>query len=266
MSIEKSQGVVVVTGGAGEGVGFGISRAVAEYGWTVLIVDRDAVAAENAVAALRAEGLDAVSHAIDIADPASVEALFATIVPQHGPLRGLVHSAGVGLVKRLADVTLAEWDAVMQIDLRAAFLCAKAAIPLLAHNGGGAIVNIGSVQSLGPHIGYSTYAAAKAGLVGLTRGIAADYGSSHIRCSIIHPGLVDSPQTRATVSAWGDGESWIDNYVHTRQMIPRIIGSAEIGAAAVFLLSDAGRSITAAEITIDAGSSRMAWDTTGDRL
>ena len=256
-----SRGVVVVTGGAGDGIGQGVSRAVAEAGWTALIGDLDVAAAQRVSADLRAEGLDAVGAPLDVADERSVDELFGRKVPSlGGPLRGLVNNAGVGLVKPLGDVSATEWDELHGIDLRGAFLCARAAIPLLASAGGGSIVNIGSVQALGPHVGYSSYAAAKGGLVGLTRGIAADYGWEHIRCSIIHPGLVDSPQNREIFASWGDADQFIKDYVGTRQMIPRLITPEEIGDLAAFLLSDASRSITAAEITIDAGSSRMAFD------
>jgi NAD(P)-dependent dehydrogenase (short-subunit alcohol dehydrogenase family) len=253
--------LVVVTGGAGDGIGRAVSAAVAERGWHVAVADRDVDAAERVAADVSlAFGVRAVGIGLDVADEASVHRVFTDVLADLPPLRGLVNSAGVGLVKRLADVSPEEWDRVHGVDLRGAYLCCRAALSHLSNNGGGAIVNIGSVQALGPHVGYSTYAAAKAGLVGLTRGIAADHGSDGIRCSIIHPGLVDSPQNREIFSAWGDPEAWIDRYVHTRQMIPRLISPAEIGAVAAFLLSDDARSITAAEITVDGGSSRMAFD------
>lgn len=261
-----TQDLVIVTGGAGAGIGQGISRAVAEASWTPIIGDTDIRAAEAFAEALQREGSPAVPVELNVADEASVQRMFVDLVPRlGGRLRGLVNNAGVGLVKRLADVTTAEWDRLHGIDLRGAFFCARAAIPLLAEGGGGSIVNIGSVQAIGPHIGYSSYAAAKAGLVGLTRGIAADHGADLIRCSIIHPGLVDSPQNREIFAAWGDAEQFIDDYVSTRQMIPRLIQPEEVGAAAVFLLSEASRSITASELTLDAGSSRMAFDNTEER-
>lgn len=253
-------GLVLVTGGAGAGIGRAIAAAVARAGWTVLVGDRDASAAASVASTLVESAHAAVAAELDVADEASVERLFADTLADLPPLRGLVNSAGVGLVKPLAQVSTAEWDRIHGVDLRGSFLCSRAAIPHLTANGGGAIVNVGSVQALGPHVGYSTYAAAKAGLIGLTRGIAADHGRDGIRCSIIHPGLVDSPQNRELFAQWGDPEAWIAQYVRTRQMIPRAIVPDEIGAVAAFLLSDDARSITAAEITVDGGSSRMAFD------
>lgn len=260
----ESKGLVLVTGGAGLGIGHAISAAVAADGWTVAIGDQDAHAAERLAADLRTRGHDAVATHLDVAVEESVERFFRESLTGLPPLRGLVNSAGVGLVKPLAQVETAEWDRLHAVDLRGAFLCIRAAIPVLAANGGGSIVNIGSVQALGPHVGYSSYAAAKAGLIGLTRGVAADHGHDGIRCSIVHPGLVDSPQNREILAQWGDAAGWMDDYVRTRQMIPRPIQPGEIGATVAFLLSDAARSITAAELIVDGGSSHMAFDNTGD--
>jgi 3-oxoacyl-[acyl-carrier protein] reductase len=256
------RGAVIVTGGAGAGIGSAISRAVARAGWPLLIADHDAEAARRAAAELAAEGHRVAAVEVDVSDTESVARMFRHLLVHDHGLHGLVNSAGVGLITPLADVTDTEWDRVMGVDLRGAFLCSREAIRRMTRTGGGSIVNIGSVQALGPHVGYSTYAAAKAGVVGLTRGIAADHGRDGIRCNIVHPGLVDSPQNRHLFARWGDPEAWIRSYVETRQMLPRLIGSDEIGEVVSFLLSDAARSITAAELTVDAGSSRMAFDNT----
>lgn len=257
-----TKGLVLVTGGAGLGIGHAISRAVAQSGWTVAIGDRDVSGAERLATGLRQSGLSAVAVHLDVSDESSVARFFGESTAALPPLRGLVNNAGVGLVKPLAEVETAEWDRIHGVDLRGAFLCSRAAIPVLRANGGGSIVNIGSVQALGPHVGYSSYAAAKAGMIGLTRGIAADHGRDGIRCTIIHPGMVDSPQNRELFARWGDAEAWIQGYVRSRQMVPRLIQPSEIGETAAFLLSDAARSITAAEIIVDGGSSHMAFDNT----
>lgn len=256
----NAQRSVVVTGGAGSGIGHAISRSLASHGWTVVIADRDLDAAEKLSASLRSVGHDAFATELDVSEPTAVERFFDAETWALPPLGALVNNAGVGLIKPLAEVSVAEWDRVHGVDLRGAFLCARGILPHLIANGGGCIVNIGSVQALGPHAGYSTYAAAKAGMVGLTRGIAADHGRDGVRATVVHPGLVDSPQNRVLFEAWGDAEAWIDDYVHTRQMIPRLIQPYEVGETVAFLLSDAARSVTAAEITVDGGSSRMAFD------
>lgn len=251
--------IALVTGGAGTGIGAGISLALAQQGWSVVVGDRDLDAAERVARDIQGIGT-AIPLEIDISSESSVFRAIAWIQREHGPISALVNSAGTGLVKRLADISSAEWDRLHAVDLRGAFLMSRAVIPGMIAAGGGAIVNIGSVQALGPHLGYSAYAAAKAGLVGLTKGIAADYGRDNIRCSIIHPGLVDSPQNREIFAQWGDPDAWISRYLDTRQMIPRLVRPADIGAAAAFLLSPGAASITAAELVVDAGSSAMAFD------
>ena len=149
----------------------------------------------------------------------------------------------------------------MDTDLRGGWLCAKAAIPIMAKGGGGSIVNIGSVQGIGPHLGFAIYAAAKAGLVGLTRGIAADYGTAGIRCNIVQPGLVDSEQSRRILGSMGhDAEAWMEDYLTSRQMIPRAITADDVGEMVAFLVGPRSASITGGEFVVDAGSSTMAFD------
>lgn len=261
----ETRGIAVITGGAGAGIGRGISHHLARVGWEIAILDLDAEAIATTLDELRTQGTRCWGIAADVADEPSVAAAFRELEAEFGIPAALVNSAGRGLVKPLAEVSSAEWDGVHAVDLRGAFLAAKCVIPHLIAQGGGAIVNIGSVQALGPHLGYSTYAAAKAGLVGLTKGIAADYGVAGIRCSIIHPGFVDSPQGRElirTISATPPDE-WVEGFIRTRQLIPHTISPDDIGAAVAFLLSGGARFITGTELIVDAGSSIMAWDREG---
>src|SRR5262245_248588 len=130
-----SEGAVVVTGGAGDGIGSALSGAIAEAGWTVIVADRDESAASRTAAALCERRLAAVGVYLDVSDEDSVAHVFDHVVPSTGVLRGLVNSAGVGMVKRLADVSAVEWDRVHGVDLRGAFLCSRAAIPLLIASG-----------------------------------------------------------------------------------------------------------------------------------
>lgn len=253
--------VCLVTGGAGDGIGGGICRAVARAGFLVVVGDLDVEGTRRRAKELEAAGYQADALPFDVTDPARVAKAFDEIKSRWEGLAGLVNSAGIGLVKPAAEVTIEEWTTLMDTDLRGAWLCAKAAIPLMVEGGGGSIVNIGSVQALGPHVGFGVYAAAKAGLVGLTRGIAADYGKSGIRCNVVHPGLIDSEQSRHILEGMGHGaDAWIDGYVRTRQMIPTAISAEDVGETVAFLLGPQSRSITGADFVVDAGSSVMAFD------
>lgn len=252
--------VCVVTGGGGGGIGRGICAAVATRGFTVIVADRDAGAAASVAQQLRAAGHAARELPLDVGDPDAVAGGIDRVRREVGRVDALVNSAGIGLVKPAAAISLEEYEYLMRTDLRGAWLCARAVLPAMVEAGGGSIVNIGSVQALGPHTGYAIYAAAKAGLVGLTRGIAADYGPAGVRCNIVHPGLVDSPQNRRIIGQWADAEAWMARYLRTRQMLPRAIAPEDVGATVAFLVSDEARAITAAEIVVDGGSSAMAFD------
>jgi NAD(P)-dependent dehydrogenase (short-subunit alcohol dehydrogenase family) len=253
--------VCVVTGGAGDGIGGGICRVVAQAGYVVVVADLDEDGARRRAHQLDADGYRSAAVRLDVTDPDQVAQVFADVPARWGRLDGLVNSAGIGLVKPAADITVEEWTRLVDTDLRGAWLCAKAAIPLMVDAGGGSIVNIGSVQAIGPHVGFAVYSAAKAGLVGLTRGIAADYGRVGIRCNVVHPGLVDGDQSRRILEAMGyDAQAWIDTYLTTRQMLPIAISAEDIGATVAFLLGPHSRSVTGAEFVVDAGASVMAFD------
>lgn len=252
------QATALVSGGAGGGIGRGICTVLAEHGWQVAVADLDADAATAVATELGDLGHKALAVRLDVSDETSVAEALATTRRELGVVTGLVNSAGVGLITPFAETTPEEWDRLHGVDLRGAFLLSRAAIPGMIEAGGGAIVNIGSIQALAPHTGYAAYAAAKAGLVGMTRGIAADHGRDGIRCSVVHPGMVDSPQTRELLARWGDPQEWIDDYLWTRQMIPVAVRPRDIGEAVSFLL--AAPSVTAAELVVDGGSSRMAFD------
>ncbi|MGH7105102.1 MAG: SDR family NAD(P)-dependent oxidoreductase [Acetobacteraceae bacterium] len=251
---------VFVTGGGGQGVGGGVCDALAAAGWHVVVADLDAGAAESAATRLREAGHRATAVQIDVSDPGSIASALAHTSQDVGPMDALVNSAGVGLIKPVGDVTPEEWDRLHHVDLRGAFLVTRALLPGMVERGHGAIVNIGSVHSRGAMEGFGTYAAAKAGLTAFTRAVAADYGKSRIRCCIVHPGLVDSPQNRELFAQWGDPQGWIDNFVSARQAIPDLVAPHDIGAAVAFLLSDGAAMITGAELYVDGGSSALAFD------
>ncbi len=253
-------GVALVTGGAGPGIGQGISRVLACEGWHVVIADVDAAAGQALVAQLVAGGGRAEFRLMDVSSEEQVGAVTEAVATTAGPIRVLVNSAGVGLLRPVGDATTDEWAFLMNVDLRGAWLTSRACLPAMVEQGSGVIVNIASVQALGAAAGYGIYAAAKSGIVGLTRGIAADYGQHGVRAVVVHPGMVDSPQNREIFATWGDPQEFINDYLARRQLLPRLIKPEDVGDLVAFLVSDRARSITAAEFTLDAGSSAMAFD------
>lgn len=257
ISIGAQAGLVLVTGGGGSGIGAELVRVLATAGYAVAVTDLSVEAAKSVSREANSNGAITAAFELDVADPAQVSRVVTAAVEQLGPLKGLVNSAGRGLIRPLAEVAPAEWDALFSVDVRGAFLAIQACLPHLRSAGGGSIVNIGSVQAIRPSEGYSVYAAAKSALVSLTRSVAAEHGRDHVRCNVIHPGLVDTPANRQLMAALGDPGQIIDRFTESAQMLPIAVTAGDIAEGVRFLLSPAARSITATELVIDGGYSQL---------
>lgn len=252
--------VVIVTGGAGAGIGHGITTALVRHGWAVLVVDRDDVVGCEFVWSLRRQGEPVYLLTADITAPAVPEAAVAMALDQFGRLDGLVNNAGAGLCKPLGEVSDAEFDRLLDLDFRAVFRFCRAALPELTARGG-AIVNIGSVHAQATIPGYGLYAAVKAAVESLTRGLAIDYGPAGVRANCIHPGMVNSPQNSELIGRFAaDVDAWIAGYTSRRQLLPCLPEGRDVGELVEFLLSDRGRTITGQSIVIDAGSLAMLFE------
>jgi len=246
--------VAIVTGGGGPGIGQGISRVLAREGAHVVILEIDLAAAEKVQYELKAEGGRASVIYADVRQPAEVSSAIDRTVRECERLDVLVNSAGVGLVKAVADASEAEFDGLVSIDLRGIWLCCKYAIPWMQRQRNGAIVNIASVHSRATVPNFGIYAALKSGVVGLTRGIAVQYGPEGIRANAVCPGLVDSPQGRQIIAGYSSNvEGWLSAFVRRHQALPRPIEPQDVGRLVAFLASAEAGAITGAEIPIDAG-------------
>ncbi|WP_432938848.1 SDR family NAD(P)-dependent oxidoreductase [Kribbella sp. CA-253562] len=242
--------VCVVTGGGGVRIGSGICRALAGKGWAVVVADQDLDAAETVVEELRATGGTAVPMRLDVTDDQSVRDVVAATVAEYGQLDALVNSAGVGLRKHGAEATPEEFDRLHAINYRGPWTCIREVVPIMVGNGGGSIVNIGSVHAAGAAETFTLYAATKAALTALTRGIARDYGRHNIRCNIVHPGAVEAR----------GNEHLLADFVATKQMLPAAVEAIDIGNAVAFLLSPEARSVTGVELFVDAGTTAMLFE------
>jgi NAD(P)-dependent dehydrogenase (short-subunit alcohol dehydrogenase family) len=260
MTMNHAQKLVVVTGGAGGGIGHGISTVLAREGWHVLIVDRDESAATRVAGSLEQEGLKVKPLIADLTADVTPELIVQTSLKWAGCLNAVVNSAGVSVIKPATDITDAEYDHLTSVNLRAMFRISRAAAPQLAR-WCGSIVNISSVHAVATTEGYSVYSATKAAVVGLTRGLAVDLGSKGIRVNCVLPGLIDGPQTRTLLAGMTDDvDGWIRKFVRTRQLLPHTIGAEEVGDLASFLLSDRAGSITGQPFVIDAGLTATLFD------
>lgn len=249
---------VLVTGGTGIGVGAGVCQAVVAAGGRLIINGRNRERLDAAVA--RYPG--AVGALGDIRDARQVDELFRFAGEECGVVDGLVNNAGVGLSRLAHETEEAEFDDLYEVDLRASWLMARAFIRrLLAAGRGGSIVNVSSVHAHATMPRYALYAGAKAGVEGLTRGLAYEYGANGIRCNAIAPGYVHAEQNYELIRSWSDDpKGWVEEHTMYHQALQQEITPEDCGDLAVFLLSDSSRCITGQTIRIDAGMTAMLYN------
>jgi 3-oxoacyl-[acyl-carrier protein] reductase len=188
--------VAAVTGGA-QGIGLAISRALAREGAQVAILDRNEETAGLAAAALAATGAGATAYGADVSDVASSEAALEQVLKATGRLDILVNNAGIardGLLMRMSD---AQWDDVLNVNLRGAFICSRAAARAMVRARYGRIVNVSSVVGLTGNPGQANYAAAKAGMLGLTKALAKELAPRGITVNAVAPGFIRTAMTDA---------------------------------------------------------------------
>lgn len=185
--------VALVTGAAGPGLGYSSARLLARSGADVVIADRSVRRVDDAVARLAAEVPDVqvVPLVVDVSDEAAVASGVGGIIEQLGGVDILVNNAAIAESARIIDVTLESWNRVLAVSLTGPMLMMRACIPSMIARGGGTVVNVSSVEAwanMDPDI--SSYSAAKAGLLALTRAAASEYGPEGVRVNAVAPGLM----------------------------------------------------------------------------
>jgi len=256
-SLEVAPGLaaltVLVTGGA-SGIGRATAHRFAAAGATVAIFDRDTQSSAVVVEELRDLGARAaLSITGDTGSPHDVETCFLGVLEALGPIDTCVIAAGVGTVYGPVDqLAIEEWDRVVGINLRGAFLVMRQAIPQLRLHGGGTITAVASVDGLVAETGLAAYCASKAGLVNLVRTVALDSAREGIRANVVCPSATDTPMIRSRMDTLPDGDDII-RAIGERHPVGRLLQPAEIADTVAFLASTAASGITGAVIEVDLG-------------
>lgn len=236
----------LVTGGS-RGIGRGICTYLAQHGAAVAINYKES---EKQALDLKKKIEDAGGKAItiqaDVRKPEECERMVATTIGELGRLDVLVNNAGFNRDTLLLRMSLEDWDEVMELNLRAVFLCTKAAVRPMIKQRWGRIINIGSVSGLAGNAGQANYAAAKSGLIGFTRAVARELGSRNITANLIAPGLVITELTK-------DIRPEIVAGVKQRLIIDRMGTVEDVAACVLFFASEESGYITGQVLSVDGG-------------
>lgn len=242
--------VAVVTGGNG-GIGLGMARGLASAGAKIVVAARNVEKSQAAVNDLEQRGSSAFAVRVDVTDEASVAAMVAAAVERYGRLDILVNNAGINVRGPANDLTVDDWHKVIDTNLTSAFLCAKAAYPVMKQGGGGKVINIGSMLSLFGATFAPAYGASKGGIVQLTKSLACAWARDNIQANAVLPGWIDTDLTRQ-----GRKEvKGLHEYVLQRTAARRWGTIDDLAGIAVFLASPASDFITGAAIPVDGGYS-----------
>jgi len=238
--------VAVVTGGS-RGIGRAISIELARRGHEVAVnFATNSDAAKDVVATIEEDGGTAVAFAADVGDPQAVDSMFDAVRSDLGPIAILVNNAGVtrdGLVMRMP---IEDWDEVLRVDLRSAFLCTRLALKDMVKARWGRVISISSVSGLSGNAGQANYAAAKAGLTGFTMSVAKEVGSRSITVNVVAPGYIDTELTAPLSDA-------IRAAAREMTIAGRFGTPQEVASAVGYLSSEDAAYITGQVIRVDGG-------------
>ncbi|RAW16159.1 short-chain dehydrogenase [Paenibacillus taichungensis] len=248
----RLSGKVAVITGAGSGMGAEQARLFAKEGAKVVGADMNIEGLQSVMDEIKAAGGEAIAVKLNISSPEEWENTIQTAVDTYGKVNVLVNTAGVAgpFVAKAAEHDVDEWDKLIGINLKGAFLGSKYAIPEMIKTGGGSIVTISSIGGLIGGQGGTGYGAAKAGLIGMTRNIAVDYGKDNVRANVICPGQIRTPMSAVLET---DEAKEAKQYYLNKTPLGHFGDPIDIAYTALFLASEESKFITGTEIIVDGG-------------
>jgi len=246
-------GKTALVTGAGKGLGQGMALALAEAGADVVIIELDMPSAEETANEIRARGQKALPLKGDVTSPEDVQNFMERSVQEFGRLDILVNNAGYAQPVSALEMSVADWDRMLAVDLKGVFLCSKTAAPIMIKQGGGAIISTASMSSF--HVNrdadYCHYNAAKAGVVMLTKSLAVEWARFNIRVNCISPGYCRTPGNAVR------SDNPAIRAIRVDQGVIKRYGRAyeDLGGAVVYLASDASSFTTGCNLVVDGGYS-----------
>lgn len=252
MNVNLENKITIITGAAG-GIGRGMARVFAQNGASVVIADLDEAGGQRVAEEIQTGGGKAVFIHVDVADRRSAQALANQTVERFGEIDILVNNAGINIPMKdrgaIHEFPDEMWEKIIQVDLDGVYNCSKAALQTMTHNRYGKIINIGSIVGAVPLRNQCAFAAAKAGVIQLTKAMAIELAPFGINVNVILPGSINIP-TMHTSGMYADGryESILSHIPMKRAGTPE-----DIAYGALYLASDAANYVTGSVLVIDGG-------------
>lgn len=244
-------GKVVIVTGAGRGLGRCIAQTYASKGAIVVLADNDPVLGSTTEKSIVSVGGIATYIQTDICSPKDIVELIGKTIQRYGTIDILVNNAGISKWKSPYEITVEEWDEVINTNLRSVFLCSREAARIMREHGGGSIVNIASTRAIMSEQNSEAYAASKGGIVALTHALASSFSPDHIQVNCISPGWIET----------GD-YSQLREVDHIQHLSRRVGKPEDVASACLYLTSEGNDFVNGTNITVDGGMTRkMIYET-----